>query len=259
MKARHYIVIAILFSILGPLSVSADQLTIVGDTWCPYNCEPGTTGSGYMIEIAQQVFGKAGHTVVYRKVEWKKAIEETRRGAYTAIVGSAKDDAPDFVFPEKCLGKSHTSFFVKKGSTWRYSGTDSLKKIRLGIAEGYSYNNEVDKYIAANKGKPCISAATGDVPIQVNIDKLMKGEIDAFIEDPSVYGSYCGARNLYKVLGAIQVAGESGKAEKVYIAFSPANRKAKEYAAVLSAGIEQLRKTGELKRLLDKYYVKDWE
>ncbi len=259
MKTIHVISMIVLFGILGPGTASADQITIVGDAWCPYNCEPGSASPGYMIEIAQQVFRKAGYTVVYRNVEWTKAVEETRKGTYTAIVGGARSDSPDFVFPDRALGKSHTIFFVKKGTAWKYSGMDSLRKIRLGVADGYSYNDEIDRYIAANKGKPGLFIAGGDTPVRELIDKLMKGGIDAFIEDPGVYGNYCGTRGLMNVLGAIQTAGESGTAEKIYIAFSPANSRSKTYAATLSKGLDRMRMSGELKKILEKYYVKDWE
>lgn len=244
---------------LIPFQATADQITIRADSWCPYNCEPGSKSPGYMIEIVTLVFKKAGHTVEYKNMEWDKAIEETRKGKYSAILGGYKSDSPDFVFPEKSFGVSQNLFFVKKGTAWRYNGVESLKKIKLGVADGYSYSDEIDKYVAANKGKPGVHVASGDVPIQENINKLMKGEIDAFIEDPSVYGNYCGSKNLMHVLGAVQTAGAYGPAEKIYMAFSPANPKSKEYAALLSTGLDQMRKSGDLKKILGKYYVKDWE
>jgi polar amino acid transport system substrate-binding protein len=259
MKVRRFIGIVVLVLFIIPFQASADQITIVGDSWCPFNCEPDAANPGYMIEVAQQIFAKAGHKVTYKTVEWKKAIEETRKGKYTATVGGLKSDTPDFVFPDRAMGTSENIFFAKKGSSWRYSGMDSLKKIRLGVVEGYSYSDEIDRHIAANKGKPAVLQASGDDPLQMNIDRLMKGQIDAFIEDPSVYGSYCGTKKLLNVLGAVQAAGTTGPPDKIYIAFSPANPKAKTYAALLSSGVDQMRKTGELKKILAKYYVKDWE
>ncbi|HVN70601.1 MAG TPA: transporter substrate-binding domain-containing protein [Desulfomonilia bacterium] len=242
-----------------PVHVSADQITIVADSWCPFTCEPGSESPGYMIEIAEHVFKKAGHTVVYKNVDWKKAIEETRKGKYTAIAGGYKSDSPDFVFPDKAQGVSQNVFFVKKGTAWKYTGIESLKKIKLGIVLDYSYSDQINKYISENKGKSSVYVAKGTTPIQENIDKLMKGEINAFIEDPSVYGNYCGSRNLIEVLGAVQTAGSDGLEEKNYIAFSPANPKSKEYASILSKGLDQMRASGELKKILSKYYMKDWE
>lgn len=259
MKSLKCFLLVAFVCILCPFRASADQITLAADVWCPYNCEPDSANPGYMIEVARQVFRQAGHTVAYRNAEWEKAIEDTRKGRYTAIVGGSKSDAPDFVYPTKSLGVSQNIFFARKGTAWKYTGIESLKKVRLGVAEGYSYNDEIDRYVTASRGKSCVWKATGDTPLQECIDRLMKGEIDTFIEDPSVYGNYCGSKGLVKVLGAVQTAGQTGQAEKIYIAFSPANPKSKEYAALLSAGIEKMRKTGELKKILARYYVKDWE
>jgi polar amino acid transport system substrate-binding protein len=192
-------------------------------------------------------------------MEWQKAVEETRRGRYTAVVGALKNDAPGFVFPPNAQGAAQSVFFVKKGASWKYAGVDSLKKVKVGVIEGYSYNDEVDAYIAAHKGKPGVLVATGDAPLQVLIEHLMKGDIDTFIEDPSVFANYCGTKKLFNVLDIIKDAGACGPKEKIYIAFSPANPKSKDYAAALSAGLGEMRKSGELKKLLAKYYLKDWE
>jgi len=259
MKNIRIIIIFLVLTICVPLQAKTDTITVAADAWCPFTCEPGSSSPGYMIEIAREIFKKSGHTLVYKTVEWKKAIEETRKGKFTAIAGGAKSDSPDFIFPEKSLGVSQNIFFVKRGNPWKYNGVDSLKKVKLGVSQGYSYSEEIDRYIQANKGKPAVFVASGDIPIQENIDKLMKGSIDVFIEDPSVFGNYCGSKGLQKVLGATQPAGTDGPAEKIYMAFSPATPKSKEYAAILSAGIDRMRKTGELKAILAKYYIKDWE
>jgi polar amino acid transport system substrate-binding protein len=259
MRAKQIIILTLFVFAFSPHHAFADQITIVADSWCPFTCDPGTPNPGYMIEIAQETFKKAGHTVVYKNVDWHNAVIEARKGKYTAIAGGYKSDAPDFVYPDKSLGTSQNIFFVKKGTAWKYSGVESLKKMKLGVAQGYSYSDDLDKYIAANKGKPSIYVAAGDKPVKDNIQKLMKGEINVFIEDPSVYGNFCGTSNQLEVLGAVQVAGSTGPAEKVYIAFSPANPKSKEYAAILSQGVDRMRASGELKKILGKYFLKDWE
>lgn len=45
----------------------------------------------------------------------------------------------------------------------------------------------------------------------------------------------------------------------MYIAFSPAISQSKEYARILSEGVDTLRKSGELKTILKKYGLDDWE
>jgi len=69
--------------------------------------------------------------------------------------------------------------------------TEALEQVRKG------------KYIAANKGKPAVQAVGGTSPLQDNLDSLMRGKIDAFIEDPSVFAYYCATKKVYSVIKMI--------------------------------------------------------
>lgn len=100
---------------------------------------------------------------------------------------------------------------------------------------------------------------SGDAPLKQCIDRLQKGEIDTFIEDASVYANYCGTKGCGFLDKIIMPAGGCGERDLLYIAFSPANPKSKQYAAALSAELVELRKSGALQKILAKYYVKDWE
>lgn len=68
---RPLILGAIFTVISSPLigsggAVQADVVTLRADQWCPYNCVPGSDRPGYMIEIAREVFGRAGHQIDYQ-------------------------------------------------------------------------------------------------------------------------------------------------------------------------------------------------
>ncbi len=52
---------------------------------------------------------------------------------------------------------------------------------------------------------------------------------------------------------------ETDSSFPVYLAFSPKHPKAKEYAALFSAGIQKMAKSGTLKKLLDRYQVQSWK
>lgn len=236
----------------GP-NVFADNISIRGDEWCPFNCVPGSKKPGYVIEIAKIIFEEAGHTVDYQTLNWARAIADTRSGVYTAIVGANVSDAPDFVFPRVEQGQSKMCFYVSKTSSWTYSGIDSLKSIKLGIAKDYAYFDELDEYIAKNP--TLVNTLAGDDTLDKNIKMVTLGRIGAFIDDEAVVESFI-ADSPNK--GEIKQAGCS-EADPIYIAFSPANPKAKEFAELLSSGIEKLRSSGKLKDILSNYGLEDWK
>jgi len=46
---------------------------------------------------------------------------------------------------------------------------------------------------------------------------------------------------------------------KMYIGFSPALEQSHDYAALFSRGMKELRRSGKLQAILNKYGLKDWE
>jgi polar amino acid transport system substrate-binding protein len=246
-----------------PAVILADTIVVKADEWCPFNCEPGSERPGYMIEISRMIFAKAGHVLVYENMPWSRSIDHARKGKIDAIPGATKGEVPDFVFPEEECGASMTYFFVRKGTPWKFSGVESLPEVKIGVQDDYEYGGGVDEYIAQHRDTPQVQVVRSDDPVTLNLKKLIKGNIDAYPEDKLVF--------LYKaksmgVLDQISEAGiipvdtvEDYEATKIYLAFSPANPKSREYARILSEGIREMRMSGELEAILDRYGLKDWK
>ncbi len=231
-------------------SVQADTVTLVSDPWMPYTGEEGSDENGFMIDIARETLGAAGHTVVYKSMDWDKAIEETRTGKFNAIVGAGKSEAPDFVFPANDQGQSINNFFVMKGNPWKYNGVESLKGKKIGVLKAYSYG---DKFDAAFKDNPNVTAETQLIKL---LELMSEGKIEIIIENYYVFMLQCMKAYMDN---EVQDAGNDGTADPIYIAFSPANPKSAEYAKIVSDGMEALRKNGTLSKILEQYGLKDWK
>jgi polar amino acid transport system substrate-binding protein len=242
--------VAVTLVLLGAGAALADTLSLRADNWCPMNCDPKSDKPGYLIEIAKAIFSPA-HTIDYQTLNWARAISETRTGAFTAIVGAAKSDAPDFVFPDNELGNSKSCFYAKADSKWSYTGTDSLKAVKLGVTKDYTYGDPFDAYVKTNPGN--VEALSGDDVLEKQVKMLLADRTGALIDDSNVVSHYMNANKV-----AIKEAG-CLEATPLYIAFSPKNPKAKEYAKQLSDGVASLRSAGKLQPILDRYGLKDWK
>ena len=251
MKALLLIFISVV--IITPI-LWADELVIAADPWCPYVCEPGSAKPGFMVEIAKTVFAKAGHSVLYKTEPWARAIKNSRDGKNNGAFGAFISDAPDHIFSDEALGTSTTAVFVKKGSTWKYTGAASLENVSLGVIRGYSYGEEIDNYVKKHEGnsKRVQLSNTLDSLVQ----KLVRGRIGAFPDDRMVVGWYLKQNNLN---GKLQEAGVAIEAEGVHIAFSPKLASSKKYIKILSTGVKTIRKSGELSKILARYGLKDWK
>ena len=235
--------------------VLADTLTIIADPWCPYNCKPNSDLPGYGIEIANYAFNKAGHSVVYKNVNWARAVQYVITGQYTGLISAYKADAPGFVFPDEPFGISSVGVFVKKESEWQYKGLGSLRNLgKVGTINGYVYSEEIMAFIAENPSM--FEKMSGETALDNNIRKLIAGRINGVFEDPNVFMMEAKRLGVDK---QVKLEGKANKGDYLYFAFSPNLPKSKEYAGILSTGIKELVKTGEINTIMGKYGLKYWK
>ncbi len=254
---KRILLLLINFCLFLPGYLGADHILLVSDIWCPVNCHPDSANPGFMIEIAQRIFAKAGHTVEYRLVPWARAIEMTRNGQANGLVSAYIEDAPDFVYSDNELAQVTTKFFALKNLDWTYTGISSLERIRLGMVIHYDYDDQIVKYLEANKRDPeRVQVLGGNSPLERSIKKLLVNRVNVLIDGDIVF--WYQAANM-GVADSIKVVGQLGEPNKTYIGFSPALATSQRYAQLLSDGIVALRKSGELAVILQKYGLQDWK
>lgn len=239
-----------------PLLVQADTVTIRGDKWFPMNGGPKDELPGYMIEMANEILAPHGHTVDYKTLAWEQSVADVRAGKFDCVVGAGHDDAPDFLFPGESMGKMRNVMYVRKGSDWKYTGIESLTAIRLGAIEAYTYSDELDAYIEANKNSPKVRLINANNGLAQNIKKLKAVRIDAVVEADVVMQAKLKEMGM---TGEIVSAGDLDSVDDLYIACTPAKESSKTYVKLLTDGIKALRESGRLKAILDKYGLVDWK
>lgn len=248
------VVLVSLLTLIVVAYAGADTITLVADRWCPLNCIPKSDEPGYVVELARKIFERSGHSIDYILFPWKRAILMTREGQFNGIIGAMREEAEDFIFPSEDVGLRASDFFVRKGNPWRFENIDSLKKVRLGAILDYSYSMELDAYIRDNPNK--VDVISGDDAIQKSLKKLAAGRIDVFLDQRDVITFTAGKLGLSD---QIEFAGSNNLFDPIYIAFSPANPKSAEYAAILARGIRDFRDSGELAKIMARYGLIDWK
>jgi len=240
------------------LPAVADVITIRADEWLPYNGGSKMKPPGYMIEMADAIAKKNGHTLDYRNMPWENAVVAVREGLTDCAVGAYKADAPDLMFPSKGWGKSANAFYGYKDSAWRFDGMESLAKVRVGIAEGYSYGDDLDAYFEANKADPTkviVVPVIGRAIVRL-IARVVSRKVDVFLEDTNVatYGLKSAG-----IDDRIVSLGLAGQLDDVFIACTPKTPRGRELADMFDKGAEEMRKSGELAKILANYSLPDWD
>lgn len=232
----------------------ADLIRLRADDWCPFNCSGQRPGYG--VEIAAQVFAAAGHQIQYELAPWSRSLEDCLRGEIEAVIGAAPVDSPDLVFGAEPIGQWDSTFVVRQGHTWRYQGIESLERIKLAAIIGYIYMEPVGGYIERHKkDRGRIDPIGGTQPLDQSLKMVAAGRVDATLESRAVLDYKLREMGLADQL-AYAGGTESGP---IYIAFSPKNPKARDYADLLDAGIRAMRADGRLKQILERYGVRDWK
>ena len=97
-----------------------------------------------------------------------------------------------------------------------------------------------------------VQEIAGENALGRNIKKLLPGRMDAIVEEKNVFQYHLSKTNSPDFFDA-------GVAftEKVYVAFSPKLQKSEVYAKNLSNAMRELRATGKLTDILEKYGIKD--
>ena len=253
---RVKLFIGLAFLLLATPALSAEVISMGSDEWLPY---VGTKENrGYMIEVADEIFEKKGLKIQLDSYPWARIIHLVRKGDLAAAPGVQKIQAPDFVIPKEPLGIDEAAFFVHKYDPWIYKNIDSLQGKRLGVIKDYTYEKAIDAYVSKNFADTSkIDVAHGDDPYEQVVKLLQSKRVDVIVANPNVF--------LYK-LHTMGLNGSDYKkitipnsANYVYIGFSPAISQSTEYAKILSAGIVQMRRNGQLKKILSKYQIKDWK
>lgn len=231
----------------------AKTIRLRADYWMPMNGEPGSERPGYVIEIAQAIFGPQGDTVDYAKLSWDETLKACRAGEIEGAIGASRIEGEGMVLPKATIGRSRIALWVRKDCKWAYAKTQSLGAITTGAIQSYSYWPEFDEYLRNNPGSK-LKIYTGDAPLPEAIRDLRDGKIDAMPETMTVFIWNLREQGLQPSEFRMAYVHEG---DDFFVAFAP-NAEGKRLAAEFDRGIARLRESGELSRILQRYGLGDW-
>ncbi|BFM12953.1 ABC transporter substrate-binding protein [Simiduia litorea] len=227
----------------------ADVIELRADDWCPYTCA-SDENQGLLVEIATRVFTNAGHKVVFRTVPWARAQLEVKHHKAHGLVGVTPAEAPSLIYSTEPLLYAENHWFVKADNRWHFDTLASLKPLKLGATEDYSYGSAIDTYIAQNKTDSAkVQLHISDVSLLRNLRNLQQERIDVLLEDCRVV-TVTAQQHREKV--ALRSAGLASRIA-LYIGFAPDHPKSKHYAQLLNQGMAKLIDSGELAQMLKRY------
>lgn len=244
----------LLLMILTTVSMAGESIRLRADSWMPYNGDPKEGKPGYSLEITRAALAPHGIVIDYQVMPWARAVKDLEAGEIDAVIGALGDELPGMFLPSESVGQASTEVIVLANSSWEYSGLASFDTVKIGFPRGYTYAEDIDKYLAANAKKNVIEVG-GDGPLVQARALMERKRIDAFIEGQQVF--FWGLTPEQKA--QYKIAGNAVPEKDIYVAFAPKSANGKRWADLLGKGIADLRASGKLKTILDQYGMADWK
>ncbi|GAA0782326.1 transporter substrate-binding domain-containing protein [Roseibium denhamense] len=240
---------AIMFS---SAAVRGETLTFAADEWCPVNCAPGSEKPGYMVEIVTAILEPLGYEIRYQQINWARALLLTRNGQFDGVYAGTPEEAPGFVFPDAPQGEYTIGLFVRAADPWTYTGPQSLEGRSAGLIIDYSYGEAIEADLQRYSE---ITYTGGARALEQNIRTLDRGRLDLIVEDINSFAYKAAELGL---TDAFRLE-ETFTRDSLYLALSPAKPGSQTIAGHLTAGMQELRSSGELEAIMRKYGLTDWE
>lgn len=230
-----------------------DEITLVADYWCPYNCSVEDDDQGFLVELASRALYAYGIKINYKMMSWHEALDAVQNGDVDGIIGISNIDGKNLLATKNPLEYSVTYAYTRTDTKWIYDGISSLNNKKLGVVMDYVLDDSINSYVMMTfpgdqKGFLIEDSAFATVE---SIANLIDGDSDIFVEDQRVVDYYI---NKHGLDAYIRKAGRVSKEKMpIYIALNRDHPKVRQYIRYLEDGIASIKATGEYNHLRLKY------
>lgn len=241
----------------APVLVFAETIVVAADEWCPYNCAPESQQPGYVVELLQKTMRAHNLLVEYRVLPWARALQETQNGSINAAIAVNESEVREhgLVVGKVPVGVARGCLFVPAQSRVVYRSLSDLDQLKaVGIVGGTSYAGDFGQWLAKPENQAKTNTVFGGDVSARRSDMLLKGRLDGIWEDYSEMSYVLKQKSLEK---RIVLAGCQSQQTPLFVGFSSKNPESSRYASLLDSGVQAMRKSGELNKLLVKYGMTD--
>jgi len=230
-------------------------VSLVANDWCPQHCVEGEL-KGYVVEIVSGALQAEGIPFEIAFQPWLRALREVQSGRLDGLLTPTVTGFPQFLHHDEAVGFQDYCFYSTRLSKWTYQKNSDVLGQRLAYLDSSGFG-ALDDYIAANSNRIVTSTFAGENNYPGRIFQfLASGRTDLVIITSDVY-EFSLKQKL--IPNEFRVAGCLGK-EKMVVGLTKANhQRSRMIGKALDRGIRKLRKSGQLRLILEKYGLSDWQ
>jgi polar amino acid transport system substrate-binding protein len=228
------------------------KFTMGFDVWEPYQFIGfGREVQGMDIELIKMVAEQMNCDVVYQQDSWGNLLAQLKVGKIDFVLGaSVTEERKSFALFSDPYRKEEFQLYIRADEEHRYRQATVADFVRdnhkLGVIGEYFYGEELtglmDNEQYAGLFKPAFMG-------EINLARLIDGDIDGFLEDSFVGASLIRRKGLDKYITAHQAKINTGE---VYVMFSKSTIKP-QVVANFNTALKEIKNNGNYDRLVKKY------
>jgi len=223
------------------LQIAAAETIQIGaeDSWPPFSRKDGT---GLTNTIVKEAYASQGVDVEFVIAPYSRLLREVKTGRLMALFNVTREESTQqtFLFGEHKLFTATTAYYHHKN---RPLNASNFREVNHGEKIGMILGYEYGPFILSNR-----DIASIRVKYQSQLVKmLLKNRLDgALMFDAIADDIFKTIKNSEKIVRAFD-----GQHSDIYVAFSRRFPGAEKYMNLLDKGLMQIRKNGQLSRILD--------
>jgi polar amino acid transport system substrate-binding protein len=226
---------------------------------CPLMC-PNQKDKGFTTEITKTVLEKSGYTVKFESLPWSRAVDFANKGTLSGLICTGQEESPLLIYPKLEEGIQNDCFYGAYSDKWKPNDLTSFINRKTIIFKGWVYEQKYkDKLGEKIYFKTFKEFSLEGGYFKRAIKMVQRGRAHAFWSDENMFKYFLKQNqsikeaNIVKKLGCI-------KRQKLYLGMSPKFPKlAKKVNRDFDKGMREIRKSGELDKIMAKYGLTDWE
>lgn len=239
------------FAFCSP-TVAKQNLAVGWELWYPYqyhNKQRELVGLDF--DIFNAIVKDAGLTVTFTELPWKRHVHYIKTGQMDVAMGSSYTaERADFAYFSLPYRKEQVNLFVKNKDIKNIKITSLSgligSRYMIGIESGYYYGEEFQTLFQNPKFQDHISEV---IDLEENIKLLINGHLDGILVDPVTMKAFV---KKYKLEGQFVKHSLPVYQADIHIMLSKKSMSV-EMLNRIDNSITSLSKSGEIKKLLDKW------
>ena len=240
----------LLFFLFISLNAEPKELIFHAEYFPPFICSQKSDLPGFAVEVLKALYPEKEFRISIRYCGWQNAAKQLKQNKISAYIGMSKADYPEFPVTRDPIFRLQSAVYLKSDLDLKYTGPESLAKIKTGFQVDYSHSDGFDAYQKQHSKDGSLRYYRKNRAAENMIKGLASGKIQAFVHyTAAVQWALRNQPESRKILKRIAVLDNS---TDFYVVFAR-KKESKELIGIFNRRFPEFIKTEKYRGLLRKY------